>query len=124
MAFEKISREPRRAALVTELRYAVVKTPNDLTGRLKMPVELVKVLGWQADTCLDIAVGTDEDAGWFALTPTDAKHRAKLKIQPNGVGVYASSALKPAGTTEKVNTYHPEARIDEETQTLYVKLAA
>lgn len=123
MAFHTVKREPRRAALVKELRFSIVQTPNGLTGRLKLPPETVSELGWRLDACLDVAVGDAEDAGWFALTPTDAAHRAKLKIQPNGVGVYASSVLVPDGVTERIKTFTPETKADAETGTLYVKLS-
>lgn len=122
MAFTKITREQRRSAFVTELRYAVVKTPNGLSGRIKLPPELIKALEWSENTRFDVAIGDGEDEGWFALSPVDAQHRAKLKIQPNGVGVYSSSVMVPPNVTEKQNTSTPEARIDEETHTLYVKL--
>jgi hypothetical protein len=123
MAFNKIVREQRRAAFVTELRYAVTKTPNGLSGRIKMPPELIQALGWKADMRFDVYEGDGEDKGWFSLTPVEAQHRAKLRVQNNGVGVYSSSILVPAGVLEKRNTSTPEARIDEETNTLYVKLS-
>jgi hypothetical protein len=96
------------------------------TGRLKLPVSIVKMLGWADDASLDVSVGDGDDAGWFALNPAPEteKHRAKFKVQKNGVGVYSSSAIVPAGTADKVKTYAPEARLDEESKTLFVKLAA
>ena len=132
MAFTKVSREQRRAALITEIRYTIVKNPKKdadaptFTGRLKLPVSVVQMLGWSNDASLDVAIGDGEDAGWFALSPAPEteKHRAKFKVQKNGVGVYSSSAIVPAGTTDKIKTYAPEAKLDEESKTLFVKLAA
>lgn len=123
MAFHTVKREPRRAALVTELRFAIVKTPNGLTGRLKLPPEIVTELGWTNNMRLDVAVGDAEDLGWFSLSVVDAAHRAKLKIQPNGVGVYSSSVLVPEGVSDSIKTYTPEAKIDAATSTLFVKLS-
>jgi hypothetical protein len=132
MAFTKVSREQRRAALITEIRYTIVKNPKKdvdeatFTGRLKLPVSIVNMLGWADEASLDVAIGDGEDAGWFALSlaPAEEKHRAKFKVQKNGVGVYSSSAIVPTGTADKIKTYAPEARLDEESKTLFVKLAA
>lgn len=121
MAFNSISREPRRAALVTELRFAIVRTPNGLAGRIKLPPTLVKELSWESKTRLDVMVGDGDDAGWVALKPVEANHRARLRIQPNGVGVYTSSVLVPKGQTDKMRTITPEARINE--NTLYMKIS-
>lgn len=121
MPFISVSREPRRVALVTELRFTVVRTPNGLAGRIKMPPSLVQELQWKAKQRLDVLVGEGADEGWVALRPVEANHRARLKIQLNGVGVYTSSALVPKGTTDRIHTITPEARIDG--QTLYMRLS-
>jgi hypothetical protein len=132
MAFTKVSREQHRAALITEIRYAIVKNPKKdddaptFTGRLKIPVSIVSLLGWSNDASLDVAVGDGDDAGWFSINPAPEgeKHRARFKTQKNGVGVYSSSAIVPTGTAAQVKTYAPEARLDEASKTLFVKLAA
>lgn len=121
MPFEQINRETKRWTFVTELRYAVLRIPEGVAGRLKLPPSLTSALGWEDGMRLNILKGTGEDAGWFALTPGADKARAKVRVQANGVARYTSSLLVNEGVTEAKKTFSPEARIDG--QTLYVKLA-
>ena len=121
MGFHLIEREVKQWTFVTELRFAVVRVPDGIAGRLKMPPSLVQALGWKADDRLSVARGDGEDEGWYALSPVDEKHRARLRVQSNGVGKYTSSVLVPPGVTDPMKTWTPEARI--EGNVLLVKLA-
>lgn len=125
MAFNTVSRDKPRVALVTEIRFAVVRIPNGHAGRLKLPPAVLTELGWKSSDRLDVLVGDGDDAGWYALRVVDAKHRARLRVQPNGVGVYTSSVLVPPSVADRKRTVTPEARLGdgEEAGTLYVKLA-
>lgn len=120
MPFEVIQREVKQWTFVTELRFAVVRVPDGIAGRLKLPPSLVQALDWTADVRLSVARGTGEDEGWYALTPVDEKHRARLRVQSNGVGKYTSSVLVPPNVDGPRKTWTPEARI--EGNTLLVKL--
>jgi antitoxin component of MazEF toxin-antitoxin module len=122
MSFKSVSRDLKPWTFVTEVRFAVRKTPNGLAGAVTLPPNVTQELGWKQGDRLDVAVGTEDDAGWFSLTPVEANHRAKVKIKTNGVAKYTSNALVPEGTQLPQVTHTPQSRI--EGNTLFLQLAA
>lgn len=122
MTFKPVNRELKPWTFVTEIRFAVRKTPNGLAGSLTLPPNVAEELGWKANDRLDVAVGEGDDAGWFSLTPVDAKHRAKVKILKNKVAKYTSNALVPDSITAPQVTNTPQSKI--EGNTLYLQLVA
>lgn len=116
MGFSLIERSVKSWTSITQVRAALIRIPpNDIACRLTLPPDVVKELGWKANIRLDVLVGEGDDTGWFALQPAteDAKHRAKFKIQPNGVGRYTSKVLVPDTVTEPHKTWSPEAKIED-----------
>jgi len=127
MGFKTIERVVARSSAVTDVRFAIVKTPNGHSGRVKIPGTLVKALGWTDELRFEVAAGTDEDLGWFKLTPApEEKHRAMLTIEKSGLGVYSSSTLVPEGFTERfgnegrVYTMEPQVQVLEDEKALLI----
>jgi hypothetical protein len=124
MPFEPVRQKTKPYSRISVVRFAVVRTPTMKVGRLSIPPSIINELGWKHHIEMQVMAGTNEDAGWYQVRPSavmgEARQRAKLKIETNGVGHYSTQALVPPDLQGPLNSMQPETRLDG--NTLYVKL--
>lgn len=93
MPFIKIETKSARSSKIDAPRFRVAKVPNALAGTVALPPEIVSELGWKEGVSLDILQGTEDDAGWMCLAPSDEAKRGKVKVNPTGAAYYTSTFL-------------------------------
>lgn len=99
---------------ITTIHFAVVNTPTMRVGRLTVPAEIARDLGWGGNDCLTILAGDGEDKGWYSLSLHNdpaVKLRPRVRIARNGVARFSTKALVPEDVTGPMSMFEPEFRV-------------
>jgi hypothetical protein len=115
MAFQQVDQRMKPFSRITTVHFAVVNTPTMKVGRLTVPAEIAKGLGWTGNACLNILAGSGEDKGWYALalhTDPAVKLRPRVRVARNGVARFSTKALVPEDVTGPMSMFEPEFRVE------------